>query len=201
MVGIIYYDLGEKMLQKIKNLFKPKKRANNKKQESLTDLSTITIVGSPNVGKSVLFHALTKKYVTASNYPGTTVKVTRGIALIENKEYEVVDTPGIYSFFPITEEERIARRILLTEKPDCILHVIDAKNIGRMLSFTLQLIEAELPVILVLNIMDEAKKEGVHINTELLKEKLGISVVETVSTKGVGVNKLKKRIVEHERKI
>ena len=101
----------------------------------------IAIVGNPNVGKSVLFGALTGKYVVVSNYPGTTVEVTRGEVVLEGIKFEMVDTPGMYSLMPITEEERVARRILLTEKPDAILHVVDAKNLERMLSMTLQLLE------------------------------------------------------------
>ncbi len=157
-------------------------------------IKKIAIVGNPNVGKSVLFNALTKQYVVVSNYPGTTVEVSRGKMNISGIEYEVIDTPGMYSFLPITEEERVARRIFLNERPDIILHVVDAKNLERMLSLTLQLIEAELPVILVLNIMDEAYKEGVVIDTHILEKELGIPVVEAVSTIGKGIEELKEKI-------
>lgn len=158
------------------------------------DTKKIVIVGNPNVGKSVLFNALTKQYVTVSNYPGTTVEVSRGKMNINGIEYEVIDTPGMYSFLPITEEERVARRILFNEKPDIVIHVVDAKNLERMLSLTLQLIEAELPVILVLNIMDEAQKEGVIIDARILEKELKVPVVEAVSTIGKGIEELKKRI-------
>lgn len=157
-------------------------------------IKKIAIVGNPNVGKSVLFNALTKQYVVVSNYPGTTVEVSRGKMNISGIEYEVIDTPGMYSFLPITEEERVARRIFLNERPDIILHVVDAKNLERMLSLTLQLIEAELPVILVLNIMDEAHEEGVVIDTHILEKELGIPVVEAVSTIGKGIEELKEKI-------
>lgn len=157
-------------------------------------LRKIAIVGSPNVGKSALFNALTKRYVNVSNYPGTTVEVTKGRANIGDKEYQIIDTPGMYSFLPISEDERVARRILVTEKPDIVIHVIDAKNLERMMPVTLQLIEAGLPVILVLNIMDEAQREGVFINASLLEKELGIPVVETVSITGKGIDCLKKRI-------
>ena len=160
-------------------------------------MKKIAIVGSPNVGKSVLFNALTKKYVTVSNYPGTTVEVSRGKFTEDIFTYEVVDTPGMYSLMPITEEERVARRILINEKPNLVIHVIDAKNLERMLPLTLQLIEASLQVILVLNIMDEAKKEGVFIDTHLIEKELNIPVIETVSTTGKGVKELKKRIVSY----
>ena len=157
----------------------------------------IAIVGGPNVGKSVLFNALTKKYVIVSNYPGTTVEVSRGKVKLGSTDYEVIDTPGMYSLLPITEEERVARKILIDERPDFVIHAVDAKNLERMLSLTMQLIEASLPTILVLNIMDEAKKEGVLIDTHLLEKELGIPVVETISTKGIGIEELKKRVIEY----
>ncbi len=160
----------------------------------------IAIVGSPNVGKSVMFNNLTRRYVNVSNYPGTTVEVSRGNAKIGDLEFEVIDTPGMYSFLPITEEERVARRILLDEAPSAILHIIDAKNLERMLPLTMQLLEAGLPVILVLNIMDEAEKLGIKIDSKTLEKELGIPVVETVSTTGRGMDILKGRIEGYVRK-
>lgn len=137
----------------------------------------IILVGNPNVGKSVLFNALTGSYTTVSNYPGTSVEVSRGTCDIGGCRYEVLDTPGMYALLPITEEERVARRILLEENPYVVVHVLDARNIERMLPMTLQLIEAGLPVILVVNIMDEAKRLGMTIDIPLLQEKLGIPVI------------------------
>ncbi len=160
-------------------------------------MKKIAIVGNPNVGKSVLFNALTKKYVSVSNYPGTTVEVSRGRLDINGEVYEVIDTPGMYSMLPITEEERVARRILIKEKSDIVIHVVDAKNLERMLPLTLQLIEAALPTILVLNIMDEAKKEGVEIDIDLLEKELGISVIGAISTANKGIDELKKRIAKY----
>jgi ferrous iron transport protein B len=161
------------------------------------DTKKIAIVGNPNVGKSVLFNAITKRYVMVSNYPGTTVEILRGRTKIQDMECEIIDTPGMYSFLPITEEEKVTRRILLREKPDLILHVVDAKNLERMLSLTLQLIEAALPAILVLNIMDEAHREGIVIDTERLEQELGIPVQETISTSGAGIDALKEKIVQY----
>jgi len=176
--------------------------------ESTSSDNKLAIVGNPNVGKSVIFNNLTGAYVTVSNYPGTTVGISRGKGKIGDKAVEIVDTPGMYSLLPITEEERIGRSILLTENPDVILHVVDAKNLERMLSFTLQLIEA-FPtlrkegqggffsqVILVLNIMDEAERIGMQINASKLEDKLGIPVVPTVGTTKRGMNTLRDRIAE-----
>jgi len=154
----------------------------------------VAIVGSPNVGKSVLFNLLTGAYVTVSNYPGTTVEVSRGRFRLGNEEMEIVDTPGMYSLSSITEEERVARRLLMRERPDLILHVVDAKNLGRMLPFTLQILEAGLPLILVVNIMDEAARLGMRIDCERLEKELGIPVIPTVSVTGEGVDLLRERI-------
>lgn len=160
-------------------------------------LRKIAIVGNPNVGKSVLFNDLTGTYTVVSNYPGTTVEVSRGSAKIGEERFELVDTPGMYSLLPITEEERVARDILMNEMPVAVLHVIDAKNLERMLGFTLQLIEAALPVILVLNMTDEAEKRGKITHTELLENELRIPVVAIVATTSKGVDILKGRIEEY----
>ncbi len=157
----------------------------------------VSIVGSPNVGKSVVFNRLTGAYVTVSNYPGTTVNVSRGKAVIEGEELEVMDTPGMYSLLPITEEERVAKSILLEEKPEVVLHVVDAKNLERMLPLTLQLIEAGFPTILDLNMMDETEAAGIEVNVKRLEEELGIPVVATVATTGRGMEVLRRKLVEY----
>ncbi len=162
-------------------------------------LRKIGIVGSPNVGKSMLFNRLTGAYVTVSNYPGTTVDVSRGKAVIDGEEFEVVDTPGMYSLLPISEEERVARSIMLEEKPEVILHVVDAKNLERMLPLTLQLIEGGLPTILDLNMMDETEAAGIEVDIEQLQAELGIPVVATVATTGRGLPALRKRLGEYAR--
>ena len=97
-------------------------------------LRKLAILGSPNAGKSALFNRLTGAYVTVSNYPGTTVEVSRGKAKINGEEFEVVDTPGMYSLLPISEEEKVSRDILLQEKPSLVLNVVDAKNLERLLA-------------------------------------------------------------------
>lgn len=160
-------------------------------------LREIAIVGSPNVGKSLLFQNLTGSYVAVSNYPGTTVEVYRGKGEIAGLPFAFVDTPGMYSLVPITEEERVARSILLRERPATVIHVVDAKNLARLLPLTLQLLEADLPLILVVNIMDEAERIGIRIDTRALEERLQIPVVATVSTTGQGIDQLKRRIAEY----
>jgi len=166
-------------------------------EDGSSDRDRILMVGSPNVGKSALFNRLTKTYATVSNYPGTTVVLSAGRMKLAGREYTVVDTPGMYTLLSITEEERVTRKILLEGDYDVILHVIEAKNLGRMLTFTLQLIEAGLPVILVLNIMDEAIGAGLHIDTETLSQRLGIPVIPTISISGKGVKELKQEIARY----
>ena len=157
----------------------------------------LMVVGNPNVGKSVLFSKLTGKYVVVSNYPGTTVEISRGRATFGGVPFEVIDTPGMYSLRPLSDEERVGRALLLKEHADIVVHVVDAKNLERMLGFTAQLIEAGLPVILTVNMMDEAEQIGLKIDSRKLQEELGIPVVETVALTGRGVDRLREILDEH----
>lgn len=159
----------------------------------------VVLVGNPNVGKSVLFNALTGAYVTVSNYPGTSVEVSRGSAVIDGVTHEIIDTPGMYSILPITEEERVAREILLNESPDVVIHVLDARNLERMLDMTLQLIDAGVPLVLVVNIMDEAERMGLSIDIPLLQEKLGIPVIGAATAKKRGLQEIRRAIAAYDR--
>lgn len=156
----------------------------------------VALVGNPNVGKSVLFNALTGSYVTVSNYPGTSVEVSRGTAVITGQSWQVIDTPGMYAVHTITEEERVAREILLNEKPDVVLHVLDARNLERMLAMTIQLIEAGLPVVLVVNIMDEAERLGLSFDLPLLQQRLGIPVIAAATARKRGIEEIKTAIAD-----
>jgi len=165
--------------------------SNTETSKGSGEVKRVALVGNPNVGKSVLFNALTGAYVTVSNYPGTSVEVTRGNTTIEQQEWQVIDTPGMYSIHTITEEERVAREILLKETPDVVLHVLDARNLERMLAMTIQLIEAELPVVLVVNIMDEAERIGLKIDLELLSQRLGIPVIGAATARKRGIEEIR----------
>ncbi len=160
----------------------------------------VVLVGNPNVGKSVMFNNLTGSYVTVSNYPGTTVEVSRGTGRIGALELDVIDTPGMYSLLPITEEERVARNIILEESPSVVLHIADAKNLERMLGLTVQLVEAGLPTILVLNMMDELRALGKRVNIDLLQTRLKIPVVPAVATAREGTDLIAQRIHDYVRK-
>lgn len=164
------------------------------KQVNGETIRRVALVGNPNVGKSVLFNALTGAYVTVSNYPGTSVEVSRGSTVIGTETWQVIDTPGMYSIHTITEEERVAREILLGEKPDVVLHVLDARNLERMLAMTVQLIEARLPVVLVVNIMDEAERMGLSIDLDLLRSRLGIPVIGAATARKRGLDEIRAAI-------
>ncbi|MDH5721503.1 MAG: ferrous iron transport protein B [Spirochaetia bacterium] len=154
---------------------------------------TVYLVGNANVGKSVIFSALTKKYVTISNYPGTTVEVTRGE--LSGDSIEIIDTPGIASLTPLSEDEQVTRDILLEhetirqQKPEVIL-VIDAKNLRRGLVIASQLSFCKIPFFIVLNMMDEAAAEGVQINIKELKKRLGTEIVEAIAIQKEGISKI-----------
>lgn len=157
----------------------------------------LAIVGMPNVGKSVLFNSLTGAYATVSNYPGTTVEVMWGRANICGIEFDIVDTPGAYSLLPLTEDERVTLLLLLNEDFDIVLHIVDARCLKRMLAFTLQLLEADLPLMLDVNILDEAARIGMSIDIPGLERALGIPVVGTALAKGRGLVELKNRVTHY----
>ncbi len=150
----------------------------------------VVLVGNANVGKSALFNALTGAYVTVSNYPGTTVEVTTGSAVLEGRRTPVTDTPGIASFLPSSEDERVARDMLLVERHRAVVLVGDAKNLERTLLLAVQLAEMDLPFVLCLNMMDEAAGRGIAIQAERLSRRLGVEVVPTVAVRHEGVPRL-----------
>lgn len=154
----------------------------------------VLLVGNPNVGKSALFNKLTGKYVTVSNYPGTTVEISRGHCHRAGTGLEIIDTPGMYSLLPITDEERVASDMLFSGEVRAVVHVLDAKNLERMLGLTLQLIETGLPLILAVNMIDEARNLGINIDIKQLSRELGIPVVATSSLSGEGVAALIKAL-------
>ncbi|HEX8949755.1 MAG TPA: ferrous iron transport protein B [Dissulfurispiraceae bacterium] len=154
-------------------------------------LEKIALIGNPNVGKSVIFGLLTGKYVTVSNYPGTTVEVTQGNIALNGKRLLLIDTPGVNSLIPMSEDEKVTRDILLAEAPSSVVQVGDAKNLKRTLLITLQLAEMGIPVVLDLNMIDEAMDRGITIDTAVLGKLLGISVVSTIAPQKKGLKELK----------
>lgn len=158
------------------------------------NLNKVLLIGNPNVGKSALFGLLTGKYVTVSNYPGTTVEVTYGNAVLNKTRSLVIDTPGVNSLVPMSEDEKVTRDMLLSDRAGVVVQVADTKNLRRGLLITLQLAEMEVPFILDLNMDDEAKSRGIIVDQERLSEILGIEVVKTVAIRRSGIDKLLKAI-------
>ena len=159
----------------------------------------VLLVGNPNVGKSVLFGSLTKRYVTVSNYPGTTVTVTRGSTTLGGIGVQVLDTPGINSLVPTSEDEEVTRDILLREQPGALVQVADAKNLRRALILTTQIAELGLPFTLDLNMMDEAGDLGVHVDRAKLEDVLGVRVVTTVAVRRTGLDTLRETLLDQSR--
>lgn len=152
----------------------------------------IALVGNPNVGKSVIFGRLTGRYATVSNYPGTTVSITTGRSLVGAEVCDVIDTPGVNTLEGVlTEDERITRQMLTTGGAELVVQVADARNLRRALLLTSQLAALGRPMILVLNMLDEARGRGVDIDAEGLAAELGIPVIEAVAPEGRGLSELR----------
>ena len=152
----------------------------------------IALVGNPNVGKSVIFGRLTGRYVTVSNYPGTTVTITRGRATVGAEVCDIVDTPGVNALEgPLSEDEKVTRDLLQGGGAEVVVQVADARNLRRALMLTSQLAEFKLPMILVLNMIDEARARGVDVDIAGLSAHLGIPVIEAVAPEGRGLAELR----------
>jgi len=158
--------------------------------ERADELEWLVLVGNPNVGKSVVFGALTGRYATVSNYHGTTVEVSRGTARLGARRFGVVDSPGVNSLVPMSEDEKVTRDILLTERVDAVLQVLDSKNLRRGLLITVQIIEMGLPVTLALNMYDEAGEKGITIDARALARELGVEVFPTIATQRWNLDKI-----------
>jgi len=147
----------------------------------------IALIGQPNCGKSTLFNHLVGYKANTSNLPGTTVEYLRSEALVAGHRLEVIDLPGTYSLVPLDEAEVQTRNFLVSEHIDAVLNVVDASLLSRSLELTLQLLELNVPVVLCLNMMDEARRKGIDIDVEALSRRLGIPVAPTVAVRGTGV--------------
>lgn len=150
----------------------------------------IVLVGNPNVGKSVFFNYLTGLYVDVSNFPGTTVDISYG----KLGEDVVIDTPGVYGISSFNDEERVARDVILSA--DLIVNVVDAVHLERDLFLTLQVIDTGIPVLVALNMVDDAAQKGIQVDAHLLEHLLGVPVVSTVAVKGQGLEQVRGRLDE-----
>jgi len=150
----------------------------------------LVLVGQPNCGKSTLFNEVAGYRSMASNFGGATVEFTESHVKIDGYTYDLVDLPGTYSLTSMDEAERETLRYLVTEEVDAVINVVDASLLSRSLELTLQLMELEIPMVLCLNMMDEAERKGVQIDTGALSQRLGMPVVATVASRGQGLDRL-----------
>ena len=149
-----------------------------------TGRTTVALVGNPNVGKSLFFNYLSGLYVDVSNYPGTTIELARG----RYREIDIFDTPGVYGISSFSDEEAVTREIVL--RADVVLNVVDAAHLERDLFLTQQLIDMGKKVAVFLNFMDEVKKLGLQIDTQLLATHLGVPVFESTATTRAGFDRI-----------
>jgi ferrous iron transport protein B len=151
----------------------------------------IFLVGNPNVGKSVVFRRLTGMYAIASNYPGTSVDLTTGRVRVGEGTAEVTDLPGTYSIEPTSEAERVTAKMLNgLGSDDIVVNVLDSTNLERSLGLTLELVKLRRPMVIGLNLWDEAAHTGVKIDVKLLEEAVGLPCVPLVALTGEGIKAL-----------
>jgi ferrous iron transport protein B len=150
-------------------------------------LKRVLLIGLPNVGKSTIFSRLTNNKVNISNHPGTVVETKRGDLKVEGQVVELIDVPGVYNLFANADNEKVARDILINETPDVVIQVSDTKNLKRSLVLTSLLAEFHIPLVFVLNMVDEAAQKGIKVKRHKLEDMLGTAVIETVASEGVGI--------------
>ena len=157
---------------------------------------SIALAGNPNVGKSSLFNRLTGMGVVTANYPGKTVEVQLGETRFEDRTIGVIDLPGTYALGGISEDQWVARQALLDGAPNAVILVLDATNLARNLYLGLQILDMGLPIVVALNVVDQAKARGIQVDVGHLGEILGSPVVPTVATRGTGLHTLMAHAVD-----
>jgi len=155
----------------------------------------VAVAGNPNAGKSTLINAIAGSRLHVGNWPGVTVEKKEALFDVNGRSIRLVDLPGCYSLSPYSQEEIITRDYLVSEKPDLIINVVDATNLERNLYLTIQLLELGIPMVMALNIHDEAEAKGYKINTIQMEETLGITVIPTSATRKTGLEQLLSAVV------
>lgn len=161
----------------------------------MTD-NMIAFAGNPNAGKTTLFNTITGSRQHVGNYPGITVERKEGSVQHCNHQLNIIDLPGCYSLTAYTQEELVARQVLVDERPDLVVNVVDATKLERHLYLTVQFLELGIPVILALNMMDDVRSKGMHIDIEALANALNCPAISTVARSGEGKKQLLDQIIE-----
>jgi ferrous iron transport protein B len=156
--------------------------------------NVILLIGNPNVGKTSIFNQLSRKYAITANYPFTTVELNTDAIRVYGKEFELIDAAGIYRLDHPSEDGQLTRDIIFKNHPEIIIQVFEAANIERSLLLTAQLLELKIPLIVVLNMIDETAKQGIRINSGMLSEQLHVPVIETIAIEGKGIDEIKRAI-------
>ncbi|MDZ7606569.1 MAG: FeoB small GTPase domain-containing protein [Cyclobacteriaceae bacterium] len=147
----------------------------------------VALAGNPNTGKSTIFNALTGLKQHTGNWTGKTVARTEGSFFFHDKKYKILDLPGTYSLISSSLEEEIARNFILFGKPDVTVIVVDATRLERNLNLAIQILEISGRVVICLNLIDEAEKKGIGIDTKILSRELGVPVVATAAREQRGI--------------
>src|SRR5437870_890372 len=161
---------------------------------------TVALVGNPNTGKTTLFNALAGMRQRVGNYPGVTVETKKGKLYCGDQAFDIIDLPGTYSLAPRSPDEMVAVDLILGQqqgepRPDVVVSIVDASNLERNLYLTTQTLELGVPVVLALNMMDIAERQGIKIDVQRLADQLGVPVVPTQANKKLGLEQLKRAIV------
>ncbi len=157
---------------------------------------TVALSGQPNCGKSTIFNAITGATARVGNYPGITVERMEGYYRKDDYRINFIDLPGTYSLTSYSVEEIVARDVILNEKPDVVVCMLDAVALERSLYLVVQLLEIGVPVVVGLNMMDDAKRKGIQINSELLSKLLQVPVIECIARRGIGKKEIIKAVIE-----
>lgn len=150
----------------------------------------LVLAGQPNCGKSTIFNALAGFRAQTANFPGSTVSRSESMAAVGGRTFRIVDLPGTYSLSPNDSAEKVARDYLLSGEAGAVVAVVDASVLARSLELVLQIVEMGLPMVVALNMMDEAQRKGVAIDVDALQERLGVTVVPTIATSGLGIDRV-----------
>ena len=148
---------------------------------------TVALSAIPNTGKTTLFNRLTGAHQSTGNWPGVSVERKVGHFTLGEHQVELVDLPGAYALAPVSEEERVVRRYFLESPPDLVLNILDARNLYRGLGLTLQMAMSGLPMLVAVNMMDEARAQGMELDLDVLAEHLGVPVVGISARSGEGI--------------